>query len=120
MDRQSVLGLISHPDLSPSLLNSVDPKRRDILPIVLDEAFYASLQRNEGRSVRFAILLDDDIFKSGPVREFSEPRPFDTKQLQSRSVTFDPSSVCLVVDKPSPNSSSIEIIGVAARPVPAL
>jgi len=91
-----------------------------MLPLVLNEAFYGSLQQNEGRSVRFAILLDNDTSKSGPVREFSEPRPFNTKQLQSISVAFDPSSVCLVVDKPSPDSSSIEIIGVAARPVPAL
>jgi hypothetical protein len=91
-----------------------------MLPIVLNEAFYAGLQRNEGRSVRFAILLDDDTFKSGPVREFSESRPFNAKQLQSMSVAYDPSSVCFVVDKPSPDSSSIVIIGVAARPVPAL
>ncbi len=120
MDKQSVVGMISHPDLSPSLLNSVDEKRRDMLPIVLDEAFYASLQRNEGRPVRFAILLENDTFKSGPIREFSAPRSFNTKQLQSISVAYDPSSVCLVVDRPSPVSSSIEIIGVAARPVPAL
>lgn len=115
-----MLGLISHPDLTPSLLSSVDEKRRDMLPIVLNEAFYASLQRNEGRPVRFAILLDDETFKSGPIREFSESKPFNTKQLQSISVAYDPSSVCLVVDRPSPDSSSIEIIGVAARPVPAL
>lgn len=91
-----------------------------MLPMVLNEAFYAGLQRNEGRSVRFAILLDNETFKSGTVREFSESKPFNAKQLQSISVAYDPSSVCLVIDKPSPDSSSIVIIGVASRPVPAL
>jgi hypothetical protein len=91
-----------------------------MLPMVLNEAFYAGLQRNEGRSVRFAILLDNETYKSGTVREFSESKTFNAKQLQSISVAYDPSSVCLVIDKPSPDSSSIVIIGVASRPVPAL
>lgn len=119
MNRLSVLGLMSHSDLSPYLQNSVDAKRRDMLPIILEEAFYASLQQNEGRSIRFAILLENETFKSGPLRKFSDPKPFNAKQLQSISVAFDPSSMCLVVDKAvDSDSSSIVIIGVAARPAP--
>lgn len=119
MNKLSVLGLMSHSDLSPSLQSSVDAKRREILPKILEEAFYASLRQNEGRSIRFAILLDDETLKSGPLRKFSDPKPFNAKQLQSISVAFDPSSVCLVVDKAvGSDSSSIVIIGAAARPAP--
>lgn len=120
MDRQSIQELLTHQDISPSLLNSVDAKRRLILPDLLNEAFYASLQQNEGRFARFAILLEDETFKSGPINKFSEPKPLNSKQLQSISVAFDSTNVCVVVDKPSSDSSSVEIIGVAARPVPAL
>lgn len=121
MNKLSVLDLMSHSDLSPSLQNSVDAKRREILPIIIEEAFYASLQQNEGRFIRFAILLDNETFNSGPLRKFSDPKPFNAKQLQSISVAFDPSSVCLVVDKAvGSDSSSIVIIGAAVRPAPEL
>lgn len=120
MDRQSIQELLSHHDISPSLLNSVDAKRRSRLPDVLDEAFYASLQQNEGRFTRFAKLLEDERFKLGLINKFSESKPLNSKQLQSISVAFDSSNVCIVVDEPSSDSSCVEIIGVAARPVPAL
>lgn len=120
MDRQSIEELLSHQDINPSLLKSVDTKRRSRLPDILNEAFYASLQQNEGRFARFAILLEDETSKSGPINKFSESKPLNSKQLQSISVAFDSSNVCIVVDEPSLDSSCVEIIGVAARPVPAL
>lgn len=120
MDKQSIQELLLHKDIQPSLLNSVDSKRRQMLPNVLNQAFYGSLQQNEGRFARFAILLENETFKSGPINKFSELKPLNSKQLQFISVAFDSSNLCVVVDELSSDSSCLKIIGVAARPVPAL
>lgn len=120
MDKQTIQELLLHQAIQPSLLNSVGSKRSLMLPNVLNQAFYGSLQQNEGRFARFAILLEDETAKSGPINKFSEPKPLNSKQLQSISVAFDSSNLCVVVDEINSDPSCLEIIGVAARPVPAL
>lgn len=112
--------LLTDPLLSPTLLNSVDKRRRDMLPSVLERAMHASLEINEGRLLRFALLLENDIVKSGPTARFASPMPLDSRHLHSLGIALDPRKNCLVVDACNSSTSCLEIIGIAPRPVPEL
>jgi len=109
--------LLADPLLSPKLLNSVDARRREMLPPILERAMHASLEINEGRLLRFALLIENDTIKSGPTARFANHMPLDSRHLQSLGIALDPRKNCLVVDTASSSPSCLEIVGIASRPV---
>ena len=109
--------LLADPLLNPTLLNLVDVRRREMLPPVLERAMHASLEINEGRLLRFALLLENDTVKSGPMARFATHMPLDSRHLQSLGIALDPRKNCLVVVTSSSSTSCLEIVGIASRPV---
>ena len=109
--------LLADPLLNPTLLNLVDVRRREMLPPVLERAMHASLEINEGRLLKFALLLENDTVKSGPIARFATHMPLDSRHLQSLGIALDPRKNCLVVVTSSSSTSCLEIVGIASRPV---
>ena len=91
-----------------------------MLPLAISQAYQASLEKNEGRHLKFALLLEHETYKSSATTRFHEPKPLDSMQLQSISAAFDPGESCLVVEHTNSQPFNLQIIGIAVRPFPEL
>jgi hypothetical protein len=83
----------------------------------LEIAYHASMLKNEGRNLRFALIFDLEGRRGGgQVQQFRHPIELTSKQLQSISTAFSPDSYCFVI-APSPrHQASPVIVGTVARP----
>ena len=93
----------------------------DALRHILSTAFFASLEREEGRPLRFVLCCspDMDVLREGlaetvPVVPLRAPRPMSVQAIRSLAPAVNPDNAALLVrwprDRPSPGNC--EIAGV--------
>jgi hypothetical protein len=91
------------------------------LQYILETAFFASFEREEGRDLRFVLCctpgLDvprDGVDEPVPVVPFREPRPLSIAELRALAPAVSPNNAALLVRFPHESSSvaGLEIAGV--------
>jgi hypothetical protein len=82
-------------DILPFPIRSVNLLSREQLSMLIDTAFWASLQFNEGRATRFCVCVADPADFNNAVA-FATPVPYDVSQIEQLAPAA-PLGGCLVV-----------------------
>ena len=90
--------------------------RRDLLRKVVGITFISSLHLNEGRQLRFAIALEDDVVKTTHLYRFDPPIPLEARYLQSIGPALSEDDDCLIVEGGARHGNALMIVGTAALP----
>lgn len=90
--------------------------RRELLKDVLIISFISSLHLNEGRQLRFAIAIEDEVMKTTHLHRFDPPIPLEARYLQSISPALSGDDDCLIVEGGAKYGNPLMIVGTAARP----
>jgi hypothetical protein len=85
---------------------------KDVLVI----SFISSLHLNEGRQLRFAIAIEDEVLKTTHLHRFDPPIPLEARYLQSISPALSGDDDCLIVEGGAKYDNTLMIVGTAARP----
>lgn len=85
------------------------------LKTVLDAAYFVSLEKEEGRFVRFALVYCESMTSLPAAVQFVNFLPLDPEALRRLASACDPDRTCLVASR-DPKQDLIEIVGMAAKP----
>jgi hypothetical protein len=89
--------LIEIPSLRDLIDRHVSPEQLACVEAALEVALLASLHQNEGRNLRFALVVEAHPHRSLDIQRFDRPIGLTAKQLQSISVAFNPERTGFVV-----------------------
>ncbi|WP_143593758.1 hypothetical protein [Synechococcus sp. 1G10] len=87
-----------------------------MLKDVLIISFISSLHLNEGRQLRFAIAIEDEVVKTTHLHRFDPPIPLEARYLQSISPALSGDDDCFIVEGGVKYGNTLMIVGTAARP----
>lgn len=110
---QSLLGI---PSLRDLIDRHVTPEPLLCLETALEVALLASLHQNEGRNLRFALIVEAQPQRSLEIQRFHRPIALTAKQLQSMSIAFNPERTGFVVVPVRARGHGPLILGTIARP----
>ncbi|MEO1002548.1 MAG: putative sensor domain DACNV-containing protein [Cyanobacteria bacterium J06638_7] len=106
--------LIRIPSLRDLIDRHVSPEQLACVETALETALLASLHQNEGRNLRFALVVEAQPLRSLDIQRFHRPIGLTAKQLQSISAAFNPDRTGFVV-APARGQGPV-IVGTIARP----
>lgn len=108
--------LIRIPALRDLINRHVSAEQLACIETALEVALLASLHQNEGRNLRFALIVEAQPQRTPDIRRFRPPIRLTAKQLQSISAAFNPKRTAFVVTAARGQGQRPVILGTIPRP----
>lgn len=116
MEEQSPTSMLDDERVAALLGDKMYSARRDLLREIVRISFISSLHFNEGRQLRFAIAIEDEVLKTTNVNRFDPPIPLEARYLQSISPALSEDDDCFIVEGGAKHGNTLKIVGTAALP----
>ena len=108
--------LIAIPSLRDLIDRHVSPEQLACVETAREVALLASLHQNEGRNLRFALVVEAQPLRSLDMQRFQRSIGLTAKQLQSISAAFNPEHTGFVVAPARGQGHGPVILGTISRP----
>jgi len=116
MEEPSPTSILDDERVVALLNDAMYSARRDLLREIVGITFISSLHLNEGRQLRFAIAVEDEVVKTTHLHRFDPPIPLEARYLQSISPALSEDDDCLIVEGGAKHGNTLMIVGTAALP----